>query len=117
MKFTKHLISGACAVAVAGTLSLAFAQTNAPGTTTPGTQAAPQGAERITPGPPQPMAPGTTGTMNSGTTGTMNSGTNATSSNDSTSAMNRSTTRRSNNRGMNADGTMSTERVARADRG
>jgi len=127
MKFTKHLISGAVALAVAGTLGMAYAQTNAPGTSTPSAQAPARGLDKSATIPSQGTT-GSTGTMGtnnsgtmtqqgtSGTTGTMNSGSNATMSNDSTTG-NRTTTGSANNRRMNADGTMSTELAARADRG
>lgn len=95
MKMTKYLVSSAAAIAVAGTLSLAYAQTTTP--------AAPVGGNNATDAQRSPDNSGTaaTGTLN-------NQGT-------------RMTNRRADGTmpsNMNADGTsMTTERVARADRG
>jgi len=132
MKFTKHLVSGAAALALAGTLGLAFAQSNVPGaTTSQGDKQSADTKQRMTTqgttGAMGTTNSGTMGTTNNstmtqqgatgttGTTGTMNNGSNATLSNDSTTG-NRNTTGMSNNRRMNADGT-TTELAARADRG
>lgn len=122
MKLTKYLVSSAAAVAVVATLSLAHAQTAtpvAPSTGNDATAVQQQQGGAIMPN--RSTNSTTPGMMNNGTatsTDTYNSGTAA------TGTMNGQRTARTNRRApgttgtdMNSDGTMSTERVARADRG
>lgn len=103
MKASKFLVSTAAAIAVAGTISLVYAQTGTPG----GTYTSPQTQGQVTPpGQPAPANPsiqnqgpgqgGSTGSMKDGSTSTMGSGPSVNPSND--------------------PGAMSSERVARADR-
>lgn len=110
MKLTKYLVSGAAAIALGGTLSLAYAQTTTPGATSaPMAQQGDRAATTPTPGMTN-NGTAATGTMNSQGTALTNrraDGTNRTNTNaDGTARAN-----------MNSDGSTSTERVARADRG
>jgi len=115
MKLTKYLVSSVAAVAVAGTLSLAYAQT-----TTQGTSNAPVKGDLNRTTTPGMTNNGTaaTGTKNSQGTATTNlraDGTTGTNRNPDGTLMRRADGSTGTN--LNSDGTMSTERVARADRG
>ena len=120
MNASKLLITSAAAAAMVGALGFAVAQTGTGNTTGTYPQTQNQGA---TPDQPMTTQPSTTGTMNrDGTTGTMNrDGTTGTMNRDATNAdnmnnMNSGTTGMNRRNRTNADGSMSTERAARADR-
>ena len=110
MKLTNYILSSAAAMAIAGTLSLAYAQTSAQGTRGVGSDAT------ALPQPSGTTMPGTS--TNSARPATTDSGTTATGTMNSQGAT--TTTRPANGTtttNMNSDGSMTTERVARADRG
>ena len=140
MNASKLLITSAAAAAMVGALGFAVAQTGTGNTTGTNPQTQNQGATPDQPSSTQPYNSGTinrdgttTGTMNrDGTTGTMNrdgttsgtmnrDGTTGTMNRDGTNAnnmndMNSGTTGMNRRNRTNADGSMSTERAARADR-
>ena len=128
MKFAKYLVSSAAAIAVAGTLSVAVAQTSTPGnySTNSATTTGQQGSTKDAAGtmmPNRTMNTTTPGTTYNSTTSSMdanNSGTTADmdmKDNNRTQMSKRRAARTTTGTDTNTDGSMSGERLARADRG
>ena len=112
MNASKLLSISAAAAAMIGAIGFATAQTGTGNTTGTNPQTQNQGA---TPNQPSSTQPSNTGTINrdGATTGTLNrDATNA----DNMNNMNNGTTGMNRRNRTNADGSMSTERAARADR-